>query len=88
MPDTPDSKPSLLDTRKASTTEHELAFADRTLRYTASAEWQTLYEKEEPVADLFYIAYLAGEVEASQRPITFIFNGDRVLPQRIFIWEH
>ena len=70
-----ESKPSWLDTRKPSTTEHELPLGDRILRYTASAEWQTLREKEEPVGEMFHVAYLAKDVEPSQRPITFIFNG-------------
>ena len=68
------SDPTSVDTRQASTTNHVLSLAERSLRYTASAEWQTLFDKEEPVAHLFYIAYLADEAPA-QRPITFIFNG-------------
>ena len=74
MTNSSDPKPSAFDTRQASTTEHSLSLADGTIHYTASAEWQTLYEKDSPVAELFYVAYLADEVD-SQRPITFIFNG-------------
>ena len=68
-------KPSWLDTRKPSTTEQELPLGGGILRYIASAEWQTLWEKEEPVGEMFHVAYLAKDVEPSVRPITFIFNG-------------
>jgi carboxypeptidase C (cathepsin A) len=64
-------------TRKPSTTEHLLSLADRQLHYTAHAEWQTLYEREKPVAEMFHVAYVAREHDSSQstRPVTFVFNG-------------
>lgn len=71
MPDTPSSP----ITRKPSKTEHTLSLPDRQIRYTASAEWQTLFEQEKPVAEMFYVAYLAEAQEPSQRPLTFVFNG-------------
>jgi carboxypeptidase C (cathepsin A) len=61
--------------RKASTTEHTLALADRQIRYTASAEWQTLFDREKPIAEMFHVAYLAAVEDASSRPLTFVFNG-------------
>ncbi|KAF3890173.1 MULTISPECIES: S10 family peptidase [Nostocales] len=71
MPDTPNSPTS----RKSSTTEHTLLLGDRQIRYTAASEWQTLFEQEKPVAEMFHVAYLAADEETSQRPLTFVFNG-------------
>ena len=71
MPDTP-SPPV---TRKSSTTEHTLSLPDQQLRYSAVAEWQTVFELELPVAEMFYVAYFAEVDKASPRPLTFVFNG-------------
>ncbi len=71
MPDT--SSPSV--TRKASTTEHTLSLPDQQLRYIAVSEWQTLFDREKPVAEMFHVAYLAEAGEAALRPLTFVFNG-------------
>ena len=71
MPDTP--SPHL--TRKSSKTEHTLSLCDQQIRYTASANWQTLFDQEKPVAEMFHVAYLAEADEASLRPLTFVFNG-------------
>lgn len=60
-------------TRQGNTTEHTLHIDDRTLRYTASAQWQTLYDREKPIAEMFHVAYLAES--DIPRPITFVFNG-------------
>jgi carboxypeptidase C (cathepsin A) len=60
-------------TRQGNTTEHTLQIDDRTIRYTASAQWQTLFDREKPIAEMFYVAYLA-ETD-SPRPLTFVFNG-------------
>ncbi|HEY9749175.1 MAG TPA: hypothetical protein V6C63_10885, partial [Allocoleopsis sp.] len=61
--------------RKPSLTEHTLTLSDRQIRYTASAEWQTLFDQEKPVAEMFHVAYLAETDEAIPRPLTFVFNG-------------
>lgn len=71
MSDTPNSP----ITRKSSTTEQTLLLPDRQIHYTARAEWQTLFEEEKPVAEMFHVAYLAEVEEASLRPLTFVFNG-------------
>jgi len=61
--------------RAGTKTEHTLTLPDGELRYTASAEWQLLYEQEKPVAEMFHVAYIA-EVDApSPRSLTFVFNG-------------
>lgn len=62
-------------TRKSSQTKHTLSLSDQQIRYTASAEWQTLFEQEKPIAEMFHVAYLAETDDASARPITFVFNG-------------
>lgn len=61
--------------RKPSITEHALTLSDRQIHYTASAEWQTLFDQEKPVAEMFHVAYLAETDEAIPRPLTFVFNG-------------
>jgi carboxypeptidase C (cathepsin A) len=61
--------------RKSSITEHTLTLSDRQIRYTASAEWQTLFDQEKPVAEMFHVAYLAEADESAPRPLTFVFNG-------------
>lgn len=62
-------------TRLTSQTEHTLQLADRTIPYRALAGWQTLFEREKPVADMFHVAYLAQSNQGETRPLTFVFNG-------------
>jgi carboxypeptidase C (cathepsin A) len=57
--------------RQGRTTEHQLHGQP----YTASAQWQTLYERDRPVAELFHVAYTMAEPDPARRPITFVFNG-------------
>ncbi|TVQ13013.1 MAG: peptidase S10 [Leptolyngbya sp. DLM2.Bin27] len=65
--------------RQGNTTEHLLNTPHGSQPYTASAQWQTLYENDQPVAELFYVAYTGGDPngdpDPAQRPITFVFNG-------------
>ncbi len=68
----PQSNASFPPTR---TSEHVLILPDRQIPYTAIAGWQTLYEKDKPVAEMFHAAYLAKDVAPASRPITFVFNG-------------
>lgn len=61
--------------RQASRTEHTLA--GQSLRYTALAEWQPLFDQghpEKPIAEMFHVAYLV-ESDHASRPLTFVFNG-------------
>jgi carboxypeptidase C (cathepsin A) len=71
MPDTPPNFPK----RQASKTEHTLQLHMLRVNYTANAEWQTLYEHDKPVAEMFHVAYLAEPDGSSPRPLTFVFNG-------------
>ena len=67
--------PTAPTNRKSSHTEHTLTLPDRQLHYTASAEWQTLFDQQDkPVAEMFHVAYLATE-GAAKRSLTFVFNG-------------
>lgn len=61
--------------RKSSKTEHTLSLPNQKIHYTASAEWQTLFEQEKPVAEMFHVAYLAKSRESAPRSLTFVFNG-------------
>jgi len=61
--------------RNASKTEHKLSLPSQEIRYVASAQWQTLFEQEKPVAEMFHVAYIAEVEQASLRPLTFVFNG-------------
>jgi carboxypeptidase C (cathepsin A) len=67
--------PAASTSRKPSQTEHTLTLPDRSLHYTASAEWQTLFAHDKPVAEMFHVAYLVKAEGVSQRPLTFVFNG-------------
>lgn len=61
--------------RHGSHTEHLLTTPHGSYSYTASAQWQTLFENDKPVAELFHVAYTIADQDPAQRPITFVFNG-------------
>lgn len=61
--------------RIGSTTEHTLNLGDRSIAYTAIAGWYPLFKRDQPIAEMFAVAYLANDTTAPQRPITFVFNG-------------
>ena len=69
--DTTPSFPEPLGT--GSRTQHVYQGPRGQIRYTAVADWVTLREHDEPVASLFYTAYLADRPDGSDpgtRPIT------------------
>ena len=61
--------------RQGCTTQHTLATPQGPISYTADAQWQMLYEQDQPVAELFHVAYTVDDAEPSQRPLTFVVNG-------------
>ncbi|BCL37676.1 S10 family peptidase [Nostoc sp. MS1] len=71
MVDTPNSPVN----RKPSITKQTLLLDGQQIRYTATAQWQTLFEDEKPVAEMFHVAYIAEVEEGTLRPLTFVFNG-------------
>ena len=78
MADKDPKKPQEADSKKArvtSTTSHTLKTNRGKLKYTAAAGWMTLQEHDQPVAEMFHVAYLKDDVPSSKRPITFVFNG-------------
>jgi carboxypeptidase C (cathepsin A) len=61
--------------RKSSQTKHTLSLPSKKIQYTAIAEWQPLYEREKPIAELFHVAYLVDSTSPTPRSLTFVFNG-------------
>ena len=76
---------------KTSVTEHSIVVNGKTLEYTVTAGTMLLKaedekEGEKPKATVFYVAYtLKGEDDASERPLTFSFNGG---PGSSSVWMH
>ena len=66
------------DAPKGSITDHQIMFNEKTVHYTATADWMILRKREKPIAEMFFVHY-AMKPEALEtttpRPITFIFNG-------------
>jgi carboxypeptidase C (cathepsin A) len=69
-----------------SVTEHTIKFASGLLKYKATAGLLLIRnDDEEPIAAIGYTAYTKDGVEASQRPLTFAYNGG---PGSSSIWLH
>ena len=49
------------------------AGADRSIDYTASANWTVLRKDDKPAAEIFSVSYVASGDD--HRPLTFVFNG-------------
>ena len=59
-----------------SVTEHSVAIPGGTLAYTATAGTFSLFDQSgERSAAVYYTAYVAKNAEATNRPVTFAFNG-------------
>src|SRR2546427_326164 len=59
-----------------SVTEHSVAIPGGTLTYTATAGTLSLFDQSgERSAAVYYTAYVAKNAEATNRPVTFAFNG-------------
>ncbi len=46
----------------------------KAIEYSATAKWTVLRKKEKPAAEMFSVAYVAGDGDRD-RPVTFVFNG-------------
>ena len=72
---------------KSSQTKHTFKLDGKEIRYTATAGTILLKQEDDsPKASVFYVAYTKDDVsDASQRPITFTFNGG---PGSASVWLH
>jgi carboxypeptidase C (cathepsin A) len=67
-------------------TGHQLHFEGTVLNYRATTGYLPLVDKQDkPLANIFYVAYTAGNNTNQKRPITFVFNGG---PGSAAIWLH
>ena len=67
-------------------THHELRVTGKSMRYTATAGRMPIKDEAGKInANMFYVAYTAEGTSASQRPLTFAFNGG---PGSASLWLH
>jgi carboxypeptidase C (cathepsin A) len=52
-----------------------MALGTGEMTFQSHAEWIVLRKDDEPLAEVFHVAYLADGAPADTRPITFVFNG-------------
>ncbi|MGI9247222.1 MAG: S10 family peptidase [Steroidobacteraceae bacterium] len=71
----------------SSVTRHQVTIGGKPIKYTATAGWYVLKDKDDkPIARFGYTAYtVEGVKDASRRPVTFAFNGG---PGSSSIWLH
>ena len=87
---TPESKPdAALLQPQSSTTEGSVSVEGKRVDYKAVAGTLIIHgsgdKENEPEISMFYVAYLKKGVDASKRPITFIYNGG---PGSATVWLH
>ena len=72
---------------ESSVTDHSIRLGGETIPYKATAGTILLKDdKSEPTAAIYYTAYVRSDVkEASQRPISFVYNGG---PGSASVWLH
>ncbi|MGK7888036.1 MAG: S10 family peptidase [Leptolyngbyaceae cyanobacterium] len=66
--------------RPTHVSQHRLELPGGEVQYRAIAAWQPLFDpiaSDQPVAEMFHVAYLQTDAEqsGSARPLTFVFNG-------------
>ncbi|MDB5158371.1 MAG: peptidase [Mucilaginibacter sp.] len=67
-------------------TDHQLRVSGTVLNYKATTGYMPLTDKSNnPLANIFYVAYTAGNTSDNTRPVTFVFNGG---PGSASIWLH
>ncbi|TSJ43504.1 peptidase S10 [Mucilaginibacter corticis] len=67
-------------------TDHVLHTGKNVLNYKATTGYMPLVDKQsKPLANIFYVAYTAGNATDNTRPVTFVFNGG---PGSAAIWLH
>ena len=86
----PETKPdaSLVEPQ-ASTTDGSVSVEGHRVDYKAVAGTLILHgtgdKEDEPQVSMFYVAYMKKGVDASKRPVTFIYNGG---PGSATVWLH
>jgi len=72
----PDDNISDTDERVA-VTQHSAKIGGATIGYTARAGHLVVYDQysAHPTAKIFYVSFTANDVAASERPVTFFYNG-------------
>ena len=82
-----ESAQDTLDDPPLITTQHSIIIGGQTVNYTATAGYLVLRKEDQtPRAKFFFVAYTKNdEGDASQRPITFAFNGG---PGSSSVWLH
>ncbi len=71
---------------KSSVSEHSIVLDGETIPYKATAATMHLVnDAGEPTGSLYYTAYTRTDVDASTRPISFIYNGG---PGSASVWLH
>lgn len=83
----PAAAPSQAPAEEWSTTQHTLRLGNQTVPYTAKAGTTALENDEGETIGLMYsVSYVrSGDGDASQRPVTFLFNGG---PGSASMWLH
>ncbi len=64
-------------TENVAVTQHSITIDGTTIDYTAHAGHLLIYDQEsaQPTAKIFYVSFTANNVPASNRPVTFFYNG-------------
>ena len=64
-------------TENAAVTQHNITISGKTIAYTARAGHLVTYDQysARPSAKIFYVSFTANNVAASNRPVTFFYNG-------------
>lgn len=57
------------------TRSQRVPLRDGELSFQTHADWVVLRKDDEPIAEMFHVAYLVDGAPADERPITFVFNG-------------
>ncbi len=78
MTDSSSSQPDNKDYQPPAGAVSEQVFQDASgaeIPYTVRAEWTVLRKRDQPLAEVFHVAYLARNAKPQERPLTFAFNG-------------
>src|ERR1700733_905814 len=81
-----DAKPAAAIADQQSATQGSVTVGGKSISYTATAGLLVLKnDKDEPTAEMSYVAYTANGQDPAKRPVMFIYNGG---PGSSTIWLH